>query len=183
MAASLDGVCYFGDPLGHDEGNAERGAAAVEFKTKTLAEETSKELATRDSVGAVCRCVFDVPGDGRNVGNDPASEAGEMQPLWPLCCGSVKAALVAIPAADHRAQLTQHCAVLSVTMAAYVVSDGAQIIRVVCVSFAKPVPYHIHTVGNIVRFACHALGYWQPRPDPRFAFGRRRDSGGLGPPS
>jgi hypothetical protein len=31
----------------------------------------------------------------------------------------------------------------------------------------KTVPYHIHTVGNIVRFGCHALGYWQPRPDPR----------------
>jgi hypothetical protein len=44
---------------------------------------------------------------------------------------------VAIPAADHRAQLAQHCAVLGVTKAAYVVSDGAQIIRVVCVSFAK----------------------------------------------
>jgi hypothetical protein len=34
MAASLDGVCFGGDPLGHDGGDAERGVAAVEFKTK-----------------------------------------------------------------------------------------------------------------------------------------------------
>jgi hypothetical protein len=81
MAASLDAVCYFGDPLGRDGGDAERGVTAVEFKTKTSADETSKELATRDSIGAVCRCVIDVPGDGRNVGNDPASEAGENRPL------------------------------------------------------------------------------------------------------
>jgi hypothetical protein len=137
MAASLDGVCFLGDPLGHDGGDAERGVAAVEVKTKTSADETSKELATRGSIGAVYRRVFDVPGDGRNVGNDPASEAGERRPLWPLCCGNVKAALVAIPPADHRAQLAQHCAVLGVTRVTYVVSDGAQIIRVVRVSFAK----------------------------------------------
>jgi hypothetical protein len=111
--------------------------AAVEFKTKTSADENSRELATRDSIGAVCRCVSDVPEDGRNVGNDPASEAGERRPLWPVCCGSVKAALVVIQTADHRAQLAQHCAVLGVTRASYVVSDGVQIIRVVCVSFAK----------------------------------------------
>jgi hypothetical protein len=84
MGASLDGVCFFEDPLGHAGGDAERGVAAVEVRTKTSADETSKELATRDSIGAVCRRVFDVPGDGRKVGNDAASEAGERRPLWPL---------------------------------------------------------------------------------------------------
>jgi hypothetical protein len=157
MVASLDGVCYFWDPLGYDGVDAERGVAAVESKTKTSADETRKELATTDSIGAVCRCVLDVPGDGRNVGNDPASEAGESRPLWPLCCGSVKAALVAVPAADHRAQLAQHCAVLCVTRAAYVVSDGGRIIRVECVSFAK---HFLATYTRVVTSSVLAAMPW-----------------------